>query len=357
MKKFTIIKFILLSISFVAQSQSHVEVEFQLPKNYVKDASVEYTSLLQDLINRYDSITMPNFPILINDTGIQISSNKAIVFQPESVLKLKPSNKTHYALMTINKAEYVTLYNPILVGDRNKHFGIKGEWGMGIYIQGSNNVKVINANISDFWGDGIYITRDNEVNSRNILIEKAIIHRNRRNGVTIISGDSIFIENSTFINNIGTNPMAGIDIEPNTPNDSLGYIKIKNIETTLNRVGVQVSMMHFPSEKLQAFKLEIEDLNSYKDQHGLLIRDFYRKEKYGESAIPLNGIVVYNNIDIKQSIDEPIKFFNSKKGYEYGPEYIFKNIRIEREKNSIHWMRHSRIKNELKLRGFNVNDF
>src|SRR5690606_16439042 len=183
--------------------------------------------------------------------------------------------------------------NPTLVGDRDKHTGTKGEWGMGIRVQGSNNVKIIGANISDFWGDGIYITRDGGVNSKNILIDQAVIQRNRRNGISVISGDNIVIQNSSFINNTGTNPMAAIDIEPNTPKDSLGYIKIHNIKTTQNRVGVQVSMMNFPSEKKQIFQLDIENVNSYKDQHGLLVRDFYRISKYGKKAIPLNGIVNY----------------------------------------------------------------
>lgn len=357
MKRYITLMSVLISTYCLAQSQRHIDVMQQLPKNYVKDASVDYTSVLQDLVSRYDSIIMPNFPILINDKGIKISSNKAIVFQPKSMLKLKSSDKTHYALLFINKAENVRLYSPVLIGDRDKHIGDKGEWGMGIRIQGSNNVKIIKANISNFWGDGIYITRDKKVNSKNVLIDQSIIERNRRNGISVISGDSIFIQNSAFINNTGTNPMAGIDIEPNTPLDSLGYIKIKNIETTKNRVGVQVSMMHFPSEKKQTFRLDIEDVNSYKDQHGLLIRDFYRVERYGEKAIPLNGVVNYKNISIKESIQEPIKYFNSKEGYEYGPKYHFSNIKIKRDKNSQNWRSNNQIKNALKLRGFNVKNF
>lgn len=353
-----ILLILLLSFTYgFSQNQEHAVVERYLPAKYVKDGSVDYTNELQKIVNRYDSITMPNFPLLVNDKGIKIPSNKVIVFQPKSVLKLKPSKKTEYALLLIDKASNVRIYNPTLIGDRNKHIGTKGEWGMGIRVQGSNNIKIIGANISNFWGDGIYITRDEALNSKNIVIDQAVIYENRRNGISIISGDNIVIQNSSFTNNKGTNPMAGIDIEPNTPKDSLGYIKIYNIKTTQNRIGIQVSMMNFPSEKKQSFQLDIENVNSYKDQHGLLVRDFYRISRYGKKAIPLNGIVNYKNTIIKESLEEPIKYFNSKEGYEYGPKYSFSNIKIERSKNSKKWRSIDSIKSALKQRGFNIDKF
>ncbi len=357
MKRYIFFIFLLFSTYSFSQNKKHAVVEHYLPKGFVKDATIDYTNELQKVINAYDSITMPNFPLLINDKGIEIPSNKAIIFQSKSKLKLKPSNKTTYAVFLIKRAKNVRIYNPILIGDRNKHIGTKGEWGMGIHIEGSNNVKITGGNISNFWGDGIYITRNGTLNSKNIIINQVVIQNNRRNGISVISGDNIVIQNSSFINNTGTNPMAGIDIEPNTPQDSLGYIKIKNIKTTQNRIGIQVSMMHFPSEKKQKFKLDIEDVNSYKDQHGLLVRDFYRISKYGKKAIPLNGVVNYKNITIKESVQEPIKYFNSKEGYEYGPKYHFSNIEIKRDKNSQNWRSNDQIKNGLKLRGFNVDKF
>lgn len=357
MKHYINLIFLIIFVQGLSQTQRYAAVEHYLPVGFVKDATVDYTEDLQNLINRYDSITMPNFPLLINDNGIKIQSNKAIVFQPKSMLKLKPSNKAQYALLLIDKAENVRLYNPLLIGDREEHIGNKGEWGIGIRIQGSNNVKIIGANISDFWGDGIYITREGKIKSKNITIDGSVIQRNRRNGISIISGDKIVIKNSSFINNTGTNPMAAIDIEPNSPKDSLGCIKIYNIKTTQNRVGVQVSMMHFPSEKKQNFRLDIANVNSYKDQHGLLVRDFYRIDKYGKKAIPLNGVVNYKNIVIKESVQEPIKYFNSKEGYKYGPKYYFSEIKIERNKGGDKWKSNNQIKDALKLRGFNVKNF
>src|SRR5690606_24849814 len=247
-----------------------IDLTKYLPKGYDTTGKTDYTSYLQKGLDSNDNVLMPNFPILMNKNGLKLSSNQTINFQSKSKLIMMPNAETNYGILHIVKVKNVKVINPTLVGDRDKHTGTKGEWGMGIRVQGSNNVKIIGANISDFWGDGIYITRDGGVNSKNILIDQAVIQRNRRNGISVISGDNIVIQNSSFINNTGTNPMAAIDIEPNTPKDSLGYIKIHNIKTTQNRVGVQVSMMNFPSEKKQIFQLDIENVNSYKDQHGLL---------------------------------------------------------------------------------------
>lgn len=358
-KKNTLVILILFSISVhaFAQHKAYIDIVQKLPENYVKDASVDYTDIIQQAMNRADSIVMPNFPVLINDNGLNVGSNKVIWFQSQSQLKLAPSGKINYALFHIKDEKNVKIYNANLVGDRDIHKNSKGEWGMGMRIEGSRHVLIKNAHISKFWGDGIYITRSNKTNSSQIVVSHSTLDNNRRNGISIISGSDILVKHCAFTNMDGTKPMAGIDIEPNSPKDRLGLIEISNIKTSHNRIGVQVSMMHFPSEKKQTFKINVEDLNSNKDEHGLLIRDFYRVKKYGKKAIPLDGVVTYKDIKIKNSQKEPIKYFNSKKGYEYGPQYIFENIHIHRNRKSLNWMRNTRVKAELKLRGFKVNKF
>jgi len=344
-----------VSVKGFAQKENYISIVSMLPKNYVKDASVDYTSIIQKAITGFDSILMPDFPILINDNGIKVGSNKIIVFQHSSKLILAPSNKSKFSLFYIENAKNVKIFNAHIVGDRNFHQGNKGEWGMGIRIEGSTNVLIDNATISDFWGDGIYITRSGKVNSSKVTILNSTFNKNRRNGISIISGAEIRISNSLFSNTNGTNPMAGIDIEPNSPMDNLGLIEINNIRTSQNRIGVQVSMMHFPSNKKQIFQINIENMVSLKEEHGLLLRDFYNKNKYGEKALPLNGIVTYKNIEINESLKEPIKYFNNAKGYEYGPKYIFNNIRIRNNNSSIKKVEH--LKTELGKRGFDVIEF
>lgn len=324
---------------------------------YIKALNTNHTEEIQNMISDGGTIMLPNKKMFVDDRGINIPSNTTIIFQEQTELIMLPTNKTNYALLNIEESKNVKVLNPNLTGDRYTHLGEKGEWGMGIQITGGKNIEIIGGSISKFWGDGIYITRSSNFNSSEVLIEGVLIDNNRRNGISVISGDKVKILNCELKNHDGTNPKAGIDVEPNSPRDSIGTIVVKQIQTSKNKTGVQISMMKYPSEKEQVFTIDIDGLNSVNDQHGLLIRDFYRIEKYGYKALPLNGIVNYKNLHIQHSVLEPIKYFNSKEGYKYGPKYNFYNIKIVKEPNSIKWMSSERIKAELKSRGFNTNDF
>jgi hypothetical protein len=177
---------------------------------------------------------MPNFPILINDKGLEIKSNRNILFNRGSIIYLKPSSKPNYEIIRIHSKKNVKIFSAKVVGDRTKHLNKKGEWGMGISIISSSNVKVINANIRDCWGDGIYLGESNGIASHNITISNGIIDNNRRNGISVISADGLYISNIILSNTNGTNPQAGIDLEPNRNDNKLININMKNIYTFNN---------------------------------------------------------------------------------------------------------------------------
>src|SRR5690606_13000285 len=159
-----------------------------LPKNYVKDGTIDYTGYIQKAIDENKNIVLPNFPILINDGGLKLKSNFNLFFQKESALIMKPSTKTKYSFFSLTEVDNVNIYNPTLLGDRKTHLSNKGEWGMGISIYGSTNVKIYNVNIKDTWGDGIYINSNKNKHSYNVLIKNGYIDNARRNGISIISG-------------------------------------------------------------------------------------------------------------------------------------------------------------------------
>jgi hypothetical protein len=73
--------------------------------------------------------------------------------------------------------------------------------------------------------DGIYVASGGKF----ITIKDLIIDGATRNGLSIIGGDSITVVSSKFINTTGlqpAGPFAGIDIEPNGPEDTIGRISI-----------------------------------------------------------------------------------------------------------------------------------
>ena len=101
-----------------------------LPSGYVQDGTVDYTSYVQAAVSKYSNIVFPGFPILVNDSGILIGSNKTITFQSGSEIRLLGSAKGTYNILKMAAVSNVTLYNPVIVGDRDTHIGTTGEHGM-----------------------------------------------------------------------------------------------------------------------------------------------------------------------------------------------------------------------------------
>ena len=196
-----------------------------LPEIYVRDGTIDYTPYLQNALNNERHLIMPNFPVSINDNGLTVSDSTVIVFLPESLLKLLPSAKGNYEILRVHNVTDVILIAPKLTGDRYTHKSSNGEWGMGVSIPSSENIKVIDAQINECWGDGIYIGRTSKNNaSKDIRISGGIINESRRNGISIISVDGLNIDGVLIANTYGTNPQAAIDFEPNKSDELLRCI-------------------------------------------------------------------------------------------------------------------------------------
>lgn len=209
------------------KNYNFIDATTYLPNGYVTDGSVDYTTFIQKAISSNRYVKMPNFPFAINDKGIEIQSNQIILFDNNSKLKLLPSRKSNYEIFKIKSKQNVKIFSPVIVGDRTTHIGNIGEWGMGISIVSSSNISIINPDISNCWGDGIYLGQSGNSNS-SINISYGIIDNNRRNGISIISANGLNISHTIIANTIGTSPQAGLDFEPNSFNENLKSINIKN---------------------------------------------------------------------------------------------------------------------------------
>lgn len=100
-----------------------------------------------------------------------------------------------------------------LEGDRNKHVGTSGESGMGIYVASSQNIVIEGVTTKECWGDGFYI--GGSAGCQNVTFCNVTGDHNRRSGLSAVSVSGLMIRNSTFRNNRGTLPEAGINLEPN----------------------------------------------------------------------------------------------------------------------------------------------
>ena len=210
------------------------DVTRSLPSNYVRDGSRDYTAYLQDAINKNSEIVFPPFPIMVNDKGLFIGSNKTITFLTGSQLLLKPTSSGNYTILRISKAGNITLNNPVLVGDRDNHIGSNGEWGQGLGLYGAYNVTINGIRVTNCWGDGIYLASKDKVTNKNIKIYDAYCRANRRNGITVTSVDGLLLETPYAGYSDGTLPSAGIDFEAEIFTDELKNVVINSPKTEYN---------------------------------------------------------------------------------------------------------------------------
>jgi hypothetical protein len=215
-------------------STTPYDLTLSLPSGYKTDGTVDYTAYLQKAINTYSNITFPAFPIMVDDLGLVVGSNKLLTFLPGSKLILKASSNANYNIINILMANNVTLNNPVIVGDRYIHIGTIGCWGQGIAINGSTNVTINSPTITNCWGDGIYMGQKGGINNQNITIKNAYCRYNRRNGIGITNAIGLDLEAPYAGYCDGADPWNGIDIEPNSYNDEIQKITINNAITEHN---------------------------------------------------------------------------------------------------------------------------
>lgn len=223
------------SKKYFSNTKSFFQIQNGLPKNFVRDGSVDYTVFVQNSLNKHRKVLFPNFPILINAKGLSISSNSIIVFGQHSKIKLVPNDQAQYEMLRIHDVENIRVFNANLEGDKYQHIGTKGEWGMGISIRGAKNVKMFNSTVKYCWGDGIYLgITEKSFDNVNITITNTLLDDNRRNGMSIITAENLWVTNLVVANTHGTPPMAGIDIEPDANTDSIKNLNFNGITSFNN---------------------------------------------------------------------------------------------------------------------------
>lgn len=174
--------------------------------------------------NNIKDLKMEKGKYLINGISSDINSNetdikKGVVLFSNitldlngSIVKIQQNDKVNYAVLSVYDIENVTIQNGIIEGDKEEHNynnrKSTHEWGFGIDIRGSRNVKINNMEIYNCTGDGIIITDyiDRNNYSKNITIKNTEIHNCRRNGISVISAEEVEISDNSIYEISGTSP-------------------------------------------------------------------------------------------------------------------------------------------------------
>lgn len=106
------------------------------------------------------------------------------------------------------------------------------EYAHGLQIYESEKVKVTDLDILDSKGDGIYVGGVAKASKR-INIQRVLCDGQRRNGLSIVHAQHVYVCDSDFNNSLGLNPQFGVDIEPN-PSDVTKNITLERCRATGN---------------------------------------------------------------------------------------------------------------------------
>ncbi len=146
--------------------------------------------------------------------GILVPASRSIVVDGDinAIPNASADSNTIFAVFNVSGVKIAGIGT--LAGERLGHTGTTGTYGFCVDILGSTQVSVRGLGISNGWGDGIYIDSYSATPSQFVVIEGNKIHNNRRNNISVISGSSIRISGNEIYNANGTDPQAGIDVEP-----------------------------------------------------------------------------------------------------------------------------------------------
>lgn len=228
---------ILASISMTAQPSFGAP-----PPGYV-DASTfgfnatDATSALQSAINTGQNVYVPNMGTPWYVTPIELNhSNQTIQFQSGTVVEAKPGaflgggDSLFTAWYTSNVK--MIGYGATLKMHKNDYLQNPpyqpGEWRMGISLNTVSGFQIEGLTIKDTGGDGIYVGASQATYSQDVLIKNVVLDNNYRQGISVISAKNLTIDNAVIRNTSGTAPQAGIDFEPNSSNQVLQNITVKN---------------------------------------------------------------------------------------------------------------------------------
>jgi len=180
--------------------------------------------------NGFDHVVVPAGTYLVGEltndiyaAGIVLPSGVTFELADGAELEMMRNDRHNYCVISLEGHENVTIRGGVIRGDRDRHMysgGTAHDEGHGICVWTSaSHVLIENMELTELTGDGVLIVgrpasdTEPEAPSTHITIRGNEIHHNRRQGVSIVGGHNVVIENNHIHHIGGTAPQFGIDIE------------------------------------------------------------------------------------------------------------------------------------------------
>lgn len=160
----------------------------------------------------------------IYQAGIAIRSNMALLLDDEATIEMVPNDKWNYCVLEVTAREHVVISGGTILGDRDAHtYTPRAKDGKTSHDEGhliciqneSAYVTVQNVKLTKANGDGILLVGQKGPGSsvKHINIKHNEIVGNRRQGISVVGGKDVLIENNEIHHTSGISPQFGIDIE------------------------------------------------------------------------------------------------------------------------------------------------
>jgi polygalacturonase len=196
------------------------------------DGATDDTAAIQAAIDAVagtgGTVLVPKGTYMVDGVGkkerLALGSTMTLKLSEGAVLKVIPNDSRKYSALTISGVSNVTVAGGTLMGERTEHVGTSGEGGMGVRItDGAQHVTISGVTAKAMWGDGFYAEGATDVKFCAVTADS-----NRRQGLSIIEADGVTVTDSVFKNTNGTRPSAGIDLEPDKPEQEITNVRIQN---------------------------------------------------------------------------------------------------------------------------------
>jgi len=193
-------------------------------------------ALQSALRSKAKKVIIPKMPTAWIVDKIELVGEKEIVFEPgvEVIAKRGAFRGKGDSLFTAWNQSHLKLIGPRATlrmwrADYDQPPYEKAEWRHVLSLRGCSDVLVEGLTLAESGGDGVYLGagRRGEPN-RNITIRNVVCLNNYRQGISVITAENLLLENVVMRGTRGTPPAAGIDFEPNRPQELLTNCVLRN---------------------------------------------------------------------------------------------------------------------------------
>lgn len=193
---------------------------------------------------------------------IGVSNQEIVLEAGTELLALKGAfHAKGDCLLSFNECENIVLRGERADGEPPARIGMhkedyqsdayeKSEWRHAVVFIGCRQVLVEDLVIEQSGGDGIYLgTNSQHTPNRQVTIRRVDCNANHRQGISVISAEDLLIEDCLLRHTQGTAPQAGIDFEPNHPEDSLVRCIVRRCTAEHNAgTGFQICPQYLTSQ-------------------------------------------------------------------------------------------------------------